>query len=299
MPLRAGSGGPFSMFAILSKETESAMDFFEAVVLGVVQGLTEFLPVSSSGHLVLFQKLFGIHEPVLAFDIAVHVGTLLAVVAYFSRDLLAIVKGVATYFGTCVSTRRFAMPDASAPQAQMAAVIVIGSIPTGIIGILFKDVAEELFSSVLLVGVSLCVTGILLLFTRVARPSQNSTSPPSALKAIVVGIAQGLAIVPGISRSGATIATALYLGLDRETAARFSFLLSIPAVAGAGLLGALDLVGGTAIPVPVMATGLVVSALVGYASLALLVWIVKRGRMHLFAPYCFIIGAAAIVFSLR
>jgi undecaprenyl-diphosphatase len=288
-----------AIFVTPSKETELAMDFVEAVVLGVIQGLTEFLPVSSSGHLVLFQHLFGIHEPVLAFDIAVHVGTLLAVIVYFARDLLAIVKGVAAFFGTCISERRLGMPGASAPHAQMAVVIVIGSIPTGIMGIVFKDAAETLFSSVLLVGVSLCITGVLLLGTRMARPSQTGMAPPTPVKAVIVGIAQGLAIVPGISRSGATIATGLYLGLDRETAARFSFLLSIPAVAGAGLLGALDLVGGAAIPVPVMASGLVVSALVGYASLALLVWIVKQGRMHLFAPYCFIIGAIAIVFGIR
>lgn len=272
------------------------MGLIEAVVLGIVQGVTEFLPVSSSGHLVLFQHMFGIREPVLAFDIAVHVGTLLAVVVFFFRDLLAILVETARFTAGCVKQKRLRMPDAASPHARMAAVIVIGSVPTGLIGIGFKDIAEVLFTSVPLVGASLCVTGVLLWGTR-----RINAAPAGTLgvgKALAVGVVQGLAIIPGISRSGSTIATGLYLGLDRETAARFSFLLSIPAVAGAGLLGALDLVGGAAIPLPVMAIGLTVSALVGYASLALLVWIVKQGRMHLFAPYCFIVGLGAIAAGL-
>ena len=274
------------------------MSLIEAIVLGVVQGITEFLPVSSSGHLVIFQHLFGIHEPVLAFDIAVHVGTLLAVVAFFFKDLIAIGKGAAVYGAACFRQARVRMPGETAPDARMAALIILGSVPTGIIGILFKDTAETLFSSVALVGVSLCVTGAVLWGTRRSQAPRTDAGDIGTGKALVVGVVQGLAIIPGISRSGSTIAAGLYLGLDRETAARFSFLLSIPAVAGAGLLGALDLVGGSPMSVPIMAAGLATSAVVGYGALALLVWIVKKGRMHLFAPYCLAAGLLSLYLGL-
>jgi len=274
------------------------MSFVEAIVLGVIQGLTEFLPVSSSGHLVIFQHLFGITEPVLAFDIAVHVGTLMAVVVFFFRDLIAIVAGALAFGADSLRQRRLRMPTAEAPDARMAVLIIVGSVPTGIIGILFKDSAETLFSSLALVGVSLCVTSALLWGTHRLKATGIDIGTTGAGKALVVGVVQGLAIIPGISRSGSTIAAGLYLGLNRETAARFSFLLSIPAVAGAGLLGVLDLVGGNAIPLSVMAAGMVTSAVVGYGALALLVWIVKQGRMHLFAPYCLVAGLVSLYVGL-
>ena len=274
------------------------MSLIEAVVLGIVQGLTEFLPVSSSGHLVIFQHLFGINEPVLAFDIAVHVGTLLAVAVYFFRDIVAIVTGFLAFAADSFRHRRLRMPDAQAPQARMAILIVIGSVPTAVIGLALKDSAEALFSSVTLVGISLCITGAILWGTRRLGDTAADEGTTSVIKALAIGVVQGLAVVPGISRSGSTIAAGLYLGLGRETAARFSFLLSIPAVAGAGLLGALDLLGGGAIPLPIMAAGLVTSAVVGYAALALLVWIVKQGRMHLFALYCLAVGLVSICLTL-
>ncbi len=274
------------------------MSFVEAAILGVIQGLTEFLPVSSSGHLVIFQHLFGITEPVLAFDIAVHVGTLMAVVVFFFRDLVNITAGAFIFAADSLRQRRLRMPTAETPEARMAVLIIVGSVPTGIIGILFKDAAETLFSSLVLVGVSLCVTSALLWGTQRLKKSGIGIGTTGTGKALAVGVVQGLAIIPGISRSGATIAAGLYLGLNRETAARFSFLLSIPAVAGAGLLGALDLVGGNAIPLPVMAAGMVTSALVGYGALALLVWIVRRGRMYLFAPYCLVAGLVSLYVGL-
>lgn len=275
-----------------------AMTLIETAVLGVVQGITEFLPVSSSGHLVIFQHLFGIREEVLAIDIAVHVGTLLAVAAFYLKDLVAIVKGAAVYAAACFRQGRFRMPGETAPEARMAALIILGSVPTGIIGILFIDTAETLFSSVTLVGVSFCVTGVVLWGTRRSNTKHTGAGAIGTGKALVIGIVQGLAIIPGISRSGFTIATGLYLGLNRETAARFSFLLSIPVVAGAGLVGALDLASGTSISVPVMAAGLVTSTVVGYNALSLLVWIVKKGRMHLFAPYCVAAGLLFLHFGL-
>jgi len=274
------------------------MNLTEAILLGVVQGLTEFLPVSSSGHLVLFQNLLGLKEPLLAFDISVHVGTLIAVVIYFFKDIVGILKALAKWLSV--------LPDRQAAigllkedrEIRIALLIITGSIPTAILGLLFKEIAETLFSSVTIVGVTLIITGIILWYTRGLRETGHGIRQFTVKNSFAIGIVQGLAIIPGISRSGSTIAAGLFLGLDRETAARFSFLLSIPAVAGAGLLGAGDLLGQSNLPTTIIATGTLVSCIVGYASLKLLVWMVRRGRLHFFAPYCAVLGCLALIVSM-
>jgi len=274
------------------------MNLTEAILLGVVQGLTEFLPVSSSGHLVLFQNLLGLKEPLLAFDISVHVGTLIAVVIYFFKDIVGILKALAKWLSV--------LPDRQAAigllkedrEIRIALLIITGSIPTAILGLLFKEIAETLFSSVTIVGVNLIITGIILWYTRGLRETGHGIRQFTVKNSFAIGIVQGLAIIPGISRSGSTIAAGLFLGLDRETAARFSFLLSIPAVAGAGLLGAGDLLGQSNLPTTIIATGTLVSCIVGYASLKLLVWMVRRGRLHFFAPYCAVLGCLALIVSM-
>jgi undecaprenyl-diphosphatase len=267
----------------------------QAVVLGIVQGLTEFLPVSSSGHLVIMQHLFGINGSVMSFDIAVHVGTLGAVMVYFAKDIAGILSAAASWTGRCLRRRSLTLPGPEAPDVRMAMLIVVGSIPTAVLGLAFKDAAEQWFSSITIVGVTLCITAALLWGTR-GRPDQGHGIGRAPWRAgFWIGLVQGLAIVPGISRSGATIAAGLYLGLNRETAARYSFLLSIPAVAGAGVLGAMDLAAGEGMPLHLIIIGLLTSAVVGYTSLALLIWLVKRGRMHVFAPYCALAGAAALL----
>ncbi|MCP3953653.1 MAG: undecaprenyl-diphosphate phosphatase [Desulfobacterales bacterium] len=274
------------------------MNLTEAVVLGVVQGLTEFLPVSSSGHLVLFQNLLGLKEPLLAFDISVHVGTLFAVVIYFFKDIIAILKALVKWLSV--------LPDRQAATAlltedreiRIALLIITGSIPTAILGLLFKNIAETLFSSVTIVGVTLIITGIILWATRWISGKGHGIRKLTVKNSFAIGVIQGLAILPGISRSGSTIAAGLWLGLDRETAARYSFLLSIPAVAGAGLLGVGDLIGQDSLSTTIIATGTLVSCIVGYASLKLLVWMVRRGRLHFFAPYCAVLGCLALIISL-
>jgi len=183
-------------------------------------------------------------------------------------------------------------------EVRIALLIVAGSIPTAILGLVFKQIAETLFSSVTIVGVTLMITGVVLWGTRRFGAVGHGIRRFTIRNSIIIGVVQGLAIIPGISRSGATIAAGLYLGLDRTTAARFSFLLSIPAVAGAGLLGVGDLVGHAGLPLTVIAAGTLVSCLVGYAALRLLVWMVGRGRLHFFAPYCIIVGLMALVVSL-
>jgi len=274
------------------------MNLTEAVLLGIVQGLTEFLPVSSSGHLVLFQNLLGLTDPLLVFDISVHVGTLFAVVIYFFKDIVAILRALVKWIRVLPDTKAASELLANDREARMAMLIIAGSVPTAVLGLVFKEIAETLFSSVTIVGVTLVITGAVLWGTRRFGAGGHGIRRCTIGNSIVIGVVQGLAIIPGISRSGATIAAGLYLGLDRTTAARFSFLLSIPAVAGAGLLGAGDLMGPTELPFNIIAAGTLASCLVGYASLTLLVWMVGRGRLHFFAPYCVVLGLIALLVSL-
>lgn len=273
------------------------MDLVQASWLGVVQGLTEFLPVSSSGHLVIFQHLFGLTEPALAFDISVHIGTLAAVLFYFRKDLWRIAAALIRMPEHLAAGEGFGTLAATDPALRMALLIVAGSIPTAVLGLAFKAMAEQLFSSVPLVGTALLVTAALLWTTQRRKEKHADILQVSLATAVVIGLVQGLAIVPGISRSGSTIAVGILMGLDRETAARFSFLLCIPAVAGAGLLGAGDLAGPEAIPLTVVAVGTLISALVGYGALRFLVYIVGRGNLHRFAPYCAVVGIAALVWG--
>jgi undecaprenyl-diphosphatase len=270
------------------------MEPFQAIVLGVVQGLTEFLPVSSSGHLVLMQHLFGLTEPALVFDVAVHVGTLAAVLVFFRKDVAAMIGAVFGFTGRWLGGRASLAELQQDGNLKLAALIVIGSIPTAIIGLLFHEMADRLFSSISLVGLALLVTAGLLLATRWSPQRNRTTMDFGALAALAIGTIQGVAIIPGISRSGATIALGLLLGLSRDAAARFSFLLSIPAICGAALLAAKDLVGSK-IPLDIVALGTAVSAMVGYSALWMLVMIVRRGRLHFFAPYCALVGLAALL----
>ncbi len=268
------------------------MEMIQAFVLGIVQGLTEFLPVSSSGHLVLFQHLFGLKEPELFFDISVHAGTLAAVILFFRKDLMDMAVSAARlsvlFFKKEISYHDL-WKDA---DTRLVILIIIGSFPTGIIGLLFKDIAEELFSSVFIVGCTLIVTGTFLWLTRgISRPGRDIREF-SATQALIIGIVQGIAITPGISRSGSTIAAALFLGLNRETAARYSFLLSIPAILGAEMLGLKD-AGLHRLDMTVL-VGTLTAGIVGYFALTLLVYIVKKGQLHLFSPYCWLIGIIAL-----
>lgn len=272
------------------------MNTFQAVVLGALQGLTEFLPVSSSGHLVLGQHLFGLREAALFFDVSVHAGTLLAVMIFFRQEILAILRALAGL----LRNRSGGASLQADPEVRMAMLIVIGSVPTALIGLGFHRIADRLFSSIFIVGCCLLATGGLLWATRWARASADGMFRFSAAKALAIGTVQGLAILPGVSRSGSTIAAGLFLGLPGDVAARYSFLLSIPAILGAQLLQVLDLgeAGNEAVlNVPVLA-GTATAFVVGYASLAMLVYIVNRGRMHLFAPYCWIVGVGALMLSI-
>ena len=270
------------------------MEPVQAIVLGIVQGLTEFLPVSSSGHLVIFQHLFGLKEPELVFDIAVHVGTLIAVVIYFKKDLVVIIAALARMTGQLARGQAKLTDAWSDPDVKLALLIVLSSIPTALIGLGFHQVADRIFSSVKMVGLMLLVTGAVLWATRWMGKTGHGIKRFSAGKALMVGFVQGLAILPGISRSGSTIAVGLFLGLKRDLAVRYSFLLSIPAISGAALLAARDVSRGGDFSAGIIFTGMLSAAVVGYLSLKLLVFIVKKGQLYFFSPYCWVVGGLAL-----
>ena len=269
------------------------MDSIQAAVLGAIQGLTEFLPISSSGHLVLFQKLFGLHEAQLFFDVCLHTGTLVAVVAFFHREIQALSASMVRFFSLGWKRRLTFSGIHEDDDMKLAMLILVGSVPTAAIGLFLKGHADRIFASVSLVGWMLLVTGLLLWATRRLKGEGRGIPEFSVSMALLIGFVQGMAILPGISRSGSTIAVALFLGLNRPTAARYSFLLSIPAIIGALIVSLRDLPGAAAVTLPVL-IGAATACIVGYLALALLVFIVNRGRMHLFAPYCWMLGLTAL-----
>jgi len=254
------------------------MNISQAIFLGIVQGLTEFLPISSSGHLVFFQSLFGMEEPQLLFDVMVHFGTLFAVIIYFRRDLLGIIRGI----GSSITGEK------NGEGAKLLFLIIIASIPTGFMGLLCKDWFETLFSKPTIVSVMLLITGSILYLTRWAKKEKRFLGKMRWSDAILIGIAQGIAIIPGISRSGATISMGLFCGLNRELAGRFSFLLSIPAILGATFLEIRKVQSVSEISLSLI--GMVVAFGVGLLSLTVLMRIIKTGNISNFSYYCWAIG---------
>ncbi|MDR2367143.1 MAG: undecaprenyl-diphosphate phosphatase, partial [Deltaproteobacteria bacterium] len=259
------------------------------LALAVIQGLCEFLPVSSSGHLVLTQAFFGLKEPEILLDLVLHLGTLLAVLVFYRKSLLSLFSELrflpgAVIHGTVLRTAR------ERPDFKLGLFIIIGSVPTAIIGLLAQKRLEALFASVSAVGVALLITAGVLTFTafRKSLPTK-SIELMTVYDALIIGTFQGLAIAPGLSRSGLTIACALTLGLTRDLSAKYSFLLSIPAILG-GLLLSVGQGQTSSLGPGYLLIGLAVSALVGYCSLRFLTYVVDRGRLALFAPWCFSVG---------
>ncbi len=260
------------------------MTFIDAILLGILQGATEFLPVSSSGHLVLAQHLTeGFEQPGVLFDVLLHVGTMVAVAVYFWRDLAGL------------ATSLWRKDDSAASQRHMLALLVVGSIPTAIIGLLFKDFFIGLFERPDIVCIMLLVTGTLLWVAEKLRKLEASRKDMSFLDAVVVGTVQGCAIIPGISRSGSTIAALLLRGVDGETAARFSFLLALPAVFGAALLSLKDLEHVASSSMAPYLAGTLAALFTGLLCIHLLMGVIRRRRLHWFALYCWIVGGVGLV----
>lgn len=260
------------------------MNMLQAILLGIIQGITEFLPVSSSGHLVIGQHLLqGFHQPGVAFDVTLHAATLLAVVIFFRRDIGNLASGILA-----------ADPKVAASQRRLLLLLLLGTIPTGIIGVGGKDLFVSLFENAALAGAMLLVTGTLLMLAQRRRQQHRPLERVRPLDAVVMGITQGLAIIPGISRSGSTIAAGMLMGIDGTAAARLSFLLSIPAITGAVILSLPDIAAVTALDLPAYLGGGAAAFIAGLMSLRLLLFTIEKHRLGLFAGYCFAVGIATL-----
>ena len=257
------------------------MILWQAVVLGVIQGLTEFLPVSSSGHLVLFQHLFDLKEPMLAFDIAVHGGTLIAVLVFFYKDILQI---LADFFSS-VKRARSPKPVPSElppPHRGLWVCILITLVPTGIIAVCFKSFFEAAFANLFFVAIAWLVMGMILVWSQRFQKGQKDLSVIHYGDAFWIGLAQGFALLPGISRSGITILAGMVLGIKKEDAAKFSFLIAIPAIVAAILM---DLKGGLQYffeNTTIVLAGFLSAAITGYLVIRWLMGMIRRGRFYLF-----------------
>ena len=265
------------------------MDPLSALVLGLVQGLTEFLPISSSGHLALGEWLLGVESQDLAFVVFVHFGTMLATLTAFRREVAAMLLS-----GGRFATRKTTWAD---PNLNLLVFIVVGTIPAAAVGLLFEERIETIFSSPLTVSAMLLLTGLILWFTRYLKAGDRAIG---WREAIAVGCAQALAILPGISRSGTTISAALYGRVKKARAVEFSFLLALPAILGATLLKVWDLIqsppaGEAYLP---LVLGTLAAYASGYAAILLLLRIVRRGKLYLFSYYCWALGLLAALWFL-
>lgn len=255
------------------------MTLLEAILLGIVQGATEFLPVSSSGHLVIGQHLLGLRLTGVTFEVAVHVATLVSILVVYRARVAELVVGV---------LRR------ESEALRFALLLVLATIPAGLVGVFLGDVVEGLFDDPRVTGVALLVTGTFLWTTRaaLARGEDRSITPAIAL---LVGLAQALAITPGISRSGATVTAALWLGLRPERAAEFSFLMAVPAIAGAGVLQLRHLGEGGGVGVAPLLLGGLAAGITGVLAIRLFLALLRREAFHRFALYCWGVGLFFLV----
>ena len=248
----------------------------EILILAVVQGVAEWLPISSFGHLAIIEEYLGLELP-LVYNVMLHLGTVLVVLVVFWRDIVEIVKALVRL-------------DFKTDAGKSALFIAVGSAPTALIGFFFHDVFESFSHNMFVVGVALLITGFILFVSQRKKADREL----NYLDSLLIGTAQGIAITPGISRSGTTIATGLLRGVKKEVAFRYSFLLSIPAIIGATVMESRDLVAGNVDVLPLF-LGIIISLIVGYISLRFLRKVVWKEKFHLFAYYCWIVGLIIVV----
>lgn len=264
------------------------MNLIESTVLGLIQGLTEFLPVSSSGHLVIFERLFHIEAGDLVFEVFVHFGTLIAVLLYFRERLFAVSGSVIRSFSSARKLER------DEDNLRLFWYLILGTVPAAFIGLLFEDLIELAFASPRWASGMLLVTAAILLSTRWATREDRKLN---ASRTIIIGFAQALAIMPGISRSGSTISAGMALGMKKTEAAEFSFLLSIPAIVGATIIQIPQFIRDitNADLVINYFVGAMAAAIIGYISIGFLMKIVKKGKFFYFGLYCIVVGILGIL----
>ena len=275
------------------------MNVFQAILMGIVQGIAEFLPVSSSGHLAIFQNLLHIETDTgLLFDVLLHLGTLLAIFVVFWKDIWRL---IVEFFGIIADFfRRFSDPDLivlSSGYRKFVLLIIVSTIPTAILGYVGRSFVEYASTTLLIPGIGLLITSFLLFICDRIGDGRKGIKKITYLNAFEIGMVQGVATMPGISRSGATIAACLMLGVKKETAVKYSFIMSIPAVLGAVVLEIKDAFG-TKIPAGTLVSyiiGMVVAAIVGYFAIRFMIGVVRRKKYIYFSIYCLVIGLVAII----
>jgi undecaprenyl-diphosphatase len=266
-------------------------DVLNAIVLGIVQGLTEFLPVSSTGHLILTEELLGISDQEfgLRFDAAIHLGTLAAVLIYFRTTFVEL---IGAWFAS-VTTRKWDVTS----QSRMAWFLIIGTIPAAVIGALIQDTAEDAFRSPTLVATMLILFTIPIVLAERYGSQQRDVDGAKARDAVLLGFAQSIALIPGVSRSGITISAAMFDGFKREQAAVFTFLLSAPIIAAAGSKQIFDIARGSSdggAEYGTIAAGMVAAFIVGYAAIAFLIRFLRTNALHIFVAYRLVLGAVVL-----
>lgn len=274
------------------------MTILKAIILGVIQGLTEFLPVSSSGHLAVTQQLLKVPEDrILFFTIMLHLGTLFSVFVVYSRDIAMIVVEFLRLIGEVITGKGFKLNN---EHRKLGVFIIIATIPTGLMGILLGNIFERFYSSTLVIGIALLITGTLLWLAEKSNSGKRNIGHMSWMDAAIVGIFQGFAITPGISRSGSTIVGSLFRGFNKELATKFSFLISIPAILGATVLEVKDVfeVGMGDITVGIVIAGVLAAFISGLFAIRTLINFIKKEKLYYFSFYTWAVGLAVIVISL-
>lgn len=269
------------------------LDYLNALIVGIIQGLTEFLPVSSSGHLVLSQRLLGVEMPGLTFEIFLHFGTLISVFWVFRHRLLEIIRS----FFALLKKEEWSRFKTSNDR-WFGLLLIIGSVPTAIIAFIIQDHVEQAFNSTFFVGVALLFTGVLLWIADTLPGGKKDIGKTSIFDALLIGTFQGLAVFPGVSRSGSTISGALFRGLDKRTAAEYSFLLSVPAILGATLLEVVSLVKDNQIGGDWLfyLIGVVAAAGAGIFAIRFFINLLVKNKLRYFSIYCWLVGVTVIIF---
>ncbi|MBR0270563.1 MAG: undecaprenyl-diphosphatase UppP [Methanobrevibacter sp.] len=273
------------------------MDIIQGIIIGIVQGLTEFLPVSSSAHLIFIQNLLGV-ESSLAFDTFLHLGSLLAVLIFFRADIYKMLRAWWLSLGDILQNR-FKEGFYSDPYKRLAWYVILATIPVGVVGVLFESQVDALFAGALYVpGFFLFVTGTILYLSQRMASGQIDMSHMGWFQSLFMGLGQACAIMPGLSRSGTTIAAGLVIGLDKEFAAKFSFILSIPAIFGAFILQLKDIGLSMSGDGAAIILGFVAAFVSGYLAIKWLLDLIQNRSLDIFAYYCWIVGIVVFMGSI-
>lgn len=271
------------------------MTIIQAIILGIIQGLSEFIPISSSAHLVITQSLLGWKlstQEAFIFDVLVHLGTLIALIIYFYQDIWQIIRAVVSG----IATRH----PFSEHESRLGWIILLATLPAVIAGLIFQSQVEQTFSSPLFAGIFLFLTAILLFLAEIIGKRKRKLEQINWKDGLIIGLFQAIALLPGVSRSGSAITGGMVRNLDRPASARFSFLLSIPAIAGAVVLASVDLIKAPnfALQIPTLIAGFIVSGLVGYLSIRWLLSYLTKHSLYIFSGYCLVVSLSIIIFSI-